>query len=123
MEHVTAVEIRMAIRTSFRGFDKAYPEQYSDAEIRDMLAADLEKLSRPFEKLQREHVEEYRSFYGRTSLRLWDDDKQTRVNDNREDTIEQNNDSPKTSDGHFQNENAVKEQWFDKTRLSGWERA
>ena len=117
LEHVTAVEIRMAIRTSFRGFDKAYPEQYSDAEIRDMLAADLEKLSRPFEKLQREHVEEYRSFYGRTSLRLWDDDKQTRVNDNREDTIEQNNDSPKTSDGHFQNENAVKEQWFDKTRL------
>ena len=63
----------MAIRTSFRGFDKAYTEQYSDVQIRHMLAADLEKLSRPFEELLDEHVEEYRSFYGRTSLRLWDD--------------------------------------------------
>ena len=63
----------MAIRTSFRGFDKAYTEQYSDAQIHHMLAADLEKLSKPFEELLNEHVEEYRSFYGRTSLRLWDD--------------------------------------------------
>ncbi len=52
----------MAIRTSFRGFDKAYTEQYSDVQIRHMLAADLEKLSRPFEELLDEHVEEYRSF-------------------------------------------------------------
>ena len=73
LEHVTGVEIRMAIRTSFRGFDKAYTEQYSDAQIHHMLAADLEKLSKPFEELLNEHVEEYRSFYGRTSLRLWDD--------------------------------------------------
>ena len=63
----------MAIRTSFRGFDKAYTEQYSDAQIHHMLATDLEKLSKPFEELLNEHVEEYRSFYGRTSLRLWDD--------------------------------------------------
>ena len=109
LEHVTEVEIRMAIRTSFRGFDKAYPEQYSDLEIRHMLAADLEKLSRPFEELLKEHVEEYRSFYGRTSLRLWDDD--------REGIIEQNSDEPKTSDGNFQNENTVKGQCLDKTGL------
>ena len=70
---VTGVEIRMAIRTSFRGFDKAYTEQYSDAQIHHMLAADLENFSKPFEELLNEHVEEYRSFYGRSSLRLWDD--------------------------------------------------
>lgn len=64
LEHVTGVEIRMAIRTSFRGFDKAYTEQYSDAQIHHMLAADLEKLSKPFEELLNEHVEEYRSFMG-----------------------------------------------------------
>lgn len=63
----------MAIRTSFRGFDKAYTSQYSDTEIRHMLADDLEKLSKPFEELLDEHVKEYKSFYGRTSLRLWDD--------------------------------------------------
>ena len=73
LEHVTGVEIRMAIRTSFRGFDKAYTSQYSDTEIRHMLADDLEKLSKPFEELLDEHVKEYKSFYGRTSLRLWDD--------------------------------------------------
>lgn len=70
LEHVTAVEIRMAIRTSFRGFDKAYPEQYSDAEIRDMLAADLEKLSRPFEKLQREHVEGIQIFLWKNIIEI-----------------------------------------------------
>ena len=32
-----------------------------------------EKLSKPFEELLDEHVKEYKSFYGRTSLRLWDD--------------------------------------------------
>ena len=59
LEHVTGVEIRMAIRTSFRGFDKAYTSQYSDTEIRHMLADDLEKLSKPFEELLDEHVKEF----------------------------------------------------------------
>lgn len=71
-ENITELEIRMAIRTSFKGFDKPYPEQYTDEEIKEMLHSDLEKLSRPFDVLYKEHVQEYRSYYGRTSLELWD---------------------------------------------------
>lgn len=71
-ENVTALEIRMAIRTSFKGFDKAYTEQYTEEEIKAMLESDLEKLDRPFDALYEEHVQEYRSYYGRTSLELWE---------------------------------------------------
>ena len=71
-ENVTELEIRMAVRTSFNGFDKAYPQQYTDEEMREMLTADLKKLSRPFEVLYKEHAQEYRRYYGRTSLKLWE---------------------------------------------------
>ena len=79
-ENVTALEIRMAIRTSFKGFDKAYPEQYTEEEIKTMLESDLEQLDRPFDALYEEHVQEYRSYYGRTSLELWENQNDSAEN-------------------------------------------
>lgn len=75
-ENTTAVEIRLVIRTSYRGYDKAYPLQYTDREIKEMLKEDQKKLSSPFENLLEEHIREYSVFYKRTDFRVWEDNKE-----------------------------------------------
>lgn len=69
-KNTTMIELHLAIRTSFRDYEKAYPLQYTDKELENMLAQDLSNLSKSFDRLFKAHVREYHSYYSRTSFTL-----------------------------------------------------